>query len=178
MSSMYIKKRGFTIVELLIVIVVIGILAAITIVAYNGIQTRAATAKRNSDIALYYRAILAARINTGMTLGQITGSYWSAGSCLPSPGSNTGNIEPRNLAKTDSCWVTYYNDLTTIGAAAGMSLSGLKAGDNRGNPYIIDENEGEGGGCGQDAMDYFTGNNADAAFDMSVPLSGFSGCAT
>ena len=36
-----IKSRGFTIVELLIVIVVIAILAAITIVAYNGIQNRA-----------------------------------------------------------------------------------------------------------------------------------------
>lgn len=35
------KQKGFTIVELLIVIVVIGILAAITIVAYNGIQERA-----------------------------------------------------------------------------------------------------------------------------------------
>jgi prepilin-type N-terminal cleavage/methylation domain-containing protein len=35
------KQRAFTIVELLIVIVVIGILAAITIVAYNGIQERA-----------------------------------------------------------------------------------------------------------------------------------------
>lgn len=34
-------QYGFTIVELLIVIVVIGILAAITIVAYNGIQERA-----------------------------------------------------------------------------------------------------------------------------------------
>ena len=33
--------RGFTIVELLIVIVIIAILAAITIVAYNGIQQRA-----------------------------------------------------------------------------------------------------------------------------------------
>ena len=35
------KQHGFTIVELLIVIVVIGILASITIVAYNGIQRRA-----------------------------------------------------------------------------------------------------------------------------------------
>lgn len=35
------KNAGFTIVELLIVIVVIGILAAITIVSFNGVQNRA-----------------------------------------------------------------------------------------------------------------------------------------
>jgi prepilin-type N-terminal cleavage/methylation domain-containing protein len=44
------KQTGFTIVELLIVIVVIGILAAITVVAYNGIQTRARTATITSTL--------------------------------------------------------------------------------------------------------------------------------
>lgn len=43
------RRKGFTIVELLIVVVVIAILAAITIVAYNGVQTRARDAKRISD---------------------------------------------------------------------------------------------------------------------------------
>lgn len=44
-------QRGFTIVELLIVIVVIGILAAIVIVAYNGVtqQANAARAQANAS---------------------------------------------------------------------------------------------------------------------------------
>lgn len=53
------NKQGFTIVELLIVIVVIGILAAITIVAYNGIQTRAENIKTISAIEKYATALSA-----------------------------------------------------------------------------------------------------------------------
>ena len=45
------KKNGFTIVELLIVVVVIAILASITIVSYNGIQSKSRFAKTRSDIA-------------------------------------------------------------------------------------------------------------------------------
>jgi len=44
------KQAGFTIVELLIVIVVIGILAAITIVSFNGVQSKARTAASLSTV--------------------------------------------------------------------------------------------------------------------------------
>lgn len=52
-------KNGFTIVELLIVVVVIAILAAITIVAYNGIQTRAKDAQLVSAVNEYVKGIKA-----------------------------------------------------------------------------------------------------------------------
>ena len=42
--------KGFTIVELLIAIVVIGILAAIVVVSYNGVQNTARNAQRLEDI--------------------------------------------------------------------------------------------------------------------------------
>ena len=49
--------QGFTIVELLIVIVVIAILAAISVVAYNGIQNRAYDTTVQSDLRQTYTKI-------------------------------------------------------------------------------------------------------------------------
>lgn len=44
------KQRGFTIVELLIVIVVIGILATLVIVTFTGIQQKGRNSQRQTDI--------------------------------------------------------------------------------------------------------------------------------
>jgi prepilin-type N-terminal cleavage/methylation domain-containing protein len=77
------KSQGFTIVELLIVVVVIAILAAITIVSYNGVTERArnlktiAAARNYSDaLQLYYSdngtyPAISGNPTTDMCLGKI-----------------------------------------------------------------------------------------------------------
>lgn len=51
------KNQGFTIVELLIVVVVIAILAAITIVSYNGITNRANASAAKSTAATWQKKL-------------------------------------------------------------------------------------------------------------------------
>ena len=78
---MWAKQKGFTIVELLIVIVVIAILAAITIVAYNGIQSRAKSAKVQQDIKSMQRLVELYKADNGSY--PTTGNTWSFSSSSP-----------------------------------------------------------------------------------------------
>lgn len=50
---------GFTIVELLIVVVVISILASVTVVAYSGIRTRAQNVQTVSAVSQWAKALIA-----------------------------------------------------------------------------------------------------------------------
>lgn len=56
---------GFTIVELLIVIVVIAILASISMVAYNGIQSRAKQTANQTAVRNYVQALQLMKAYTG-----------------------------------------------------------------------------------------------------------------
>lgn len=62
------RRRGFTIVELLIVIVVIGILAAIVIVAYNGIKARADEASLQSEVSQLNKKLLVYKVTNSDAL--------------------------------------------------------------------------------------------------------------
>lgn len=73
------RQYGFTIVELLIVIVVIAILAAITVVAYNGIQTRANDSKMRTGTEQIEKAIRLWAIDNGNTIPGGSGSTTAAG---------------------------------------------------------------------------------------------------
>ena len=76
------RKTGFTIVELLIVIVVIAILASISIVAYNGIQSRARDTARKSDLSQLSNATKLYSVDKGdyaeLNCGNGSGSGWLA----------------------------------------------------------------------------------------------------
>lgn len=67
MKKQYVRhhQKGFTIVELLIVIVVIAILATISIVAYNGIQQRAQRAIVKNDMRNFQQQLEAFNVDNG-----------------------------------------------------------------------------------------------------------------
>lgn len=51
------KQKGFTVIEMLVVIVIIGILAAITAVSYASVQQRSRDTTRTSDIREVQKAL-------------------------------------------------------------------------------------------------------------------------
>lgn len=65
MISLNKQNKGFTIVELLIVIVVIGILAGLVITTYNGIQQKARNTERTTDLKTFQSQLEAYNANNG-----------------------------------------------------------------------------------------------------------------
>lgn len=61
---MRVRNNGFTIVELLIVVVVIAILASITIVAYSGIRQNAESSAQKAELSQLQRKIQVDVLNT------------------------------------------------------------------------------------------------------------------
>lgn len=72
------KQQGFTIVELLIVIVVIGILAALVITTFTGIQQKSRNTERTTDIKSLHQSLESyfAQENKYPTLAQFNDSSW------------------------------------------------------------------------------------------------------
>jgi prepilin-type N-terminal cleavage/methylation domain-containing protein len=116
------KSRGFTIVELLIVIVVIGILAAITIVAYNGITNRAKLSKAQSAAALVVKKAEAYNADgpTGAyptTLAALTGAASTTTYAIPTGTVTLATAVPGSAPANESTVLFY-----TCGTAAGVRV--------------------------------------------------------
>lgn len=106
------RRFGFTIVELLVVIVVIGLLASITIVVYNGIQIRARNSSRLTQANQVTKLIDAYRAINGRYPKVAAGNY-----CV---GTNFPNGKCREYKANDATAYlesdkSFVNELTTVG---------------------------------------------------------------
>lgn len=96
MISLKNRNQGFTIVELLIVIVVIGILAALVITTYSGIQAKSRNSQRSADISAMVTQLEAYKSDQGNypSLANINSASWRAANMKSLDGE--AMVDPQN----------------------------------------------------------------------------------
>jgi general secretion pathway protein G len=113
--------RGFTLIELMVIVSILGVLAATILVPLNNARTRAQKAKARAELIQIIRAADLARVIGETTLIGVTGNGCSA-------------------CGTESDMLTSLANISTRSGVPGVS--NIRR-DPWGGTYLIDENEGE-----------------------------------
>lgn len=140
MVSLKNKSKGFTIVELLIVIVVIGILATLVIVTFTGIQQKARDSKRKTDLSAIQAALESyySSNNTYPTLAHLQDSSWISTNmkgfdtkALQDPKGSSGSTIGGTSSATQYGYVVTAGDTSTFSTPTTCSDA-----DGASNPCV------------------------------------------
>jgi len=113
------QQNGFTIVELLIVIVVIGILAAITIVAFNGVSAKARDTRMVSNISA---------IQKKLEVFYTTNGYYPSNAEMQQSSYRVASLDIPSTIGVSYCWASDINMTCYVSASSSgdCNVSGDK----------------------------------------------------
>lgn len=132
------KNKGFTLIEILVAVAIIGFLVSLAVLSLNNTRQKAKTEKCLADLQLISKAIQVKTLEKQKMLKDITGSSCSDCVCRNRDEYPGGYWYYSKASVNDPDCV---NAMTSVHKKIGYA--GLLR-DPEGNPYTIDENEGEG----------------------------------
>ncbi len=187
------RQKGFTIVELLIVVVVIAILAAITIVAYNGIAQRAKDSVAKNAISSAQKKLATYRIENGEALpadikslgfadsSSVTYQYSvnnatnPAGYCVTTTAGGVSYYLGSNFEYTSSSPQAINQSSAISGVCPGHSGSGASVTNYARNPGVeVNANGLSGPNSSTVVRDTTRAHSGVASLLVTMPLNGSS----
>ncbi len=166
--------RGFTIVELLVVIVVIGVLVSIAIVAYNGITQRSTAAMISNDLSNATNRLKLDQVDLS---GAFPPSVAAAngGQGLQSSSGDTYQYSVNNSTNPGTFCLTASNNSTSyfVTQNSGTATIGACPGHAVGGPPTI-TNLMPNPGIEVDASNWTNPNGSTIARDTSISHSGIA----
>lgn len=153
------SKQGFTIVELLIVIVIIAILAAITIVAFNGVQQRANDAKQVQAASSYVRLVMLYR--------QQNDAYPTGVSCLGNNNVDTNGDGKKDCGDNGNVTVdqAVLDQFATVGSLPDVTTKQYVGGDGKKRGGLLWDGNGR-------ILTFFLGSNQPSCPSVGMPTLG------
>lgn len=124
------KSKGFTLVELLVVITIIAILAVVGISAFSGAQKTARDGRRRADIDSIAKAMESRFDPVTGTYPALSGTFFSSNAIPTDPGNNQPYTAPlTNSSKGFYTCVTLENDNGNSSAGGPPTYSVNSAND-------------------------------------------------